>query len=298
MDEPGQVWYFSDMNAPTPPIPSWQLYGEHRPFPDVLHVERIVDRAAGLDWTIAPHRHVHLHQIFLLQSGQIRLALDGEACRLQPPAIINIPREHVHGFSFSRGTEGFVLTLPAKDFPDLFGPGAEMALPLSQPFVMAADDALMAQFETMAQHFQAQSPYRKTLLRAAVATLLGTVLMAKGAPLEPSHTNDRTDPRIAAFQAQVRAHLRDRHGVEDHARALAVSARHLSRLCKAQTGMSAKTFIEAERMREACRLLVYTRMSVQGVAFHLGFDDPAYFSRAFRRHIGLSPGEYRARFDH
>ncbi len=298
MDEPGQIWYFSDMNASTSPIPSWQLYGEDRPFPDVLHAERIADRAAGLDWTIAPHRHVHLHQIFLLQSGRVQLALDGAGILVQLPAIINVPRDHVHGFSFSRGTEGFVLTLPAKDFPDLFEPRAEMSGPIARPFVMAADEALALQFECMAQQYQAPGPYRKTMLRAGAATLLGMMLRAKGADALAPLAADRIDPRIAAFQSQVRANLRNRHSVEDHAQKLAISARHLSRLCKAQTGMSAKAYIEAEQMREGCRLLVYTRMPVQGVAFHLGYDDPAYFSRAFRRNIGLSPGDYRARFDH
>ena len=297
MDEAGQFWYFSDMITISPPIPAWQLYGEAKPFPDVLHIERIVDRAAGLDWSIAPHRHVHLHQIFLLQSGQIKLALDGEAITVTPPAILNLPRDHVHGFSFSQGTEGYVLTLPAKDFPDLFGSGAEMAMPLARPFVAPATDSVAAQFEAMARQYHAPGPYRKTLLRAAVTTLMGKVLSAAPMDSTPPRATDRSDPRIAQFQAMVRTALRSRHRVEDFARGLAVSSRHLNRLCQTQIGLSAKAYIEAEKMREACRLLVYTRMAVQSVAFHLGYDDPAYFSRAFRRHIGLSPGAYRDRFD-
>ena len=59
-------------------IPTWQLYGEASPFPDLLHIERIVDRAAGQDWVIAAHRHVNLHQIFLIRSGVVALSLDGQ----------------------------------------------------------------------------------------------------------------------------------------------------------------------------------------------------------------------------
>lgn len=297
MDEAWQLWYLSDMITPPAPIPNWQLYGEDTPFPDVLHVERIADRAAGLDWTIAPHRHVHLHQIFLLQSGQIKLALDGADVAITPPVAINVPRSHVHGFSFSRGTEGFVLTLPPKDFPDLFGPEAEMGQAAARPFVVAASAEIAAQFERMAQSHATITPYRRTVLRAAAATLLGLVLVAQARNSVAMASMDRSDPRVIAFQAHVRAGLHAKHGVEDYARAIGVSARHLSRLCTMQTGLSAKTYLETERMREGCRLLVYTRLSVQGVAFHLGFDDPAYFSRAFRRQIGMSPRAYRARFD-
>ena len=49
----------------------------------------------------------------------------------------------------------------------------------------------------------------------------------------------------------------------------------------------------ATRLREACRLLAYTRMQVQEVGFALGFDDPAYFVRVFRQGTRLSPTEYR-----
>ena len=63
MDKRDNEWHFADMNTASPPffIPNWSLYGESRTFPDVLHIERLTDRAAGLDWQIAPHRHLHLH---------------------------------------------------------------------------------------------------------------------------------------------------------------------------------------------------------------------------------------------
>ena len=51
-------------------------------------------------------------------------------------------------------------------------------------------------------------------------------------------------------------------------------------------------------MREACRLLVYTRMTAQQIAYQLGFEDPSYFSRVFQRNLHISPSAYRSRFDH
>ncbi len=88
-----------------------------------------------------------------------------------------------------------------------------------------------------------------------------------------------------------------RLSLADLAQALALSPRHLSRLCKAETGLTVQSYFEAQKMREACRLLVYTRMSVQQIAYHLGYDDPAYFSRSFHRNLHLAPSAYRARFE-
>jgi AraC family transcriptional activator of pobA len=63
------------------------------------------------------------------------------------------------------------------------------------------------------------------------------------------------------------------------------------------TGLPAQSFIDATLFREACRRLAYTRMTAPSIVYQLGFNDPSYFSRAFRSHVGLSPLAYRARFD-
>lgn len=46
-------------------------------------------------------------------------------------------------------------------------------------------------------------------------------------------------------------------------------------------------------MLEARRLLVHSSMTVSEIAYHLRFQDPSYFGRFFRRHLGQTPGQYR-----
>lgn len=291
MDEPRHFRYFPDMTAP---IPSWQLYGEESPFPDLLHIERIVDRAEGLHWRIAPHRHLHLHQVFLILSGDVRMTVDGQATRAVPPVVMNIPRGKVHGFDFAAGTDGFVLTLPAADLPEVFETRSDALSPLGRAFVAALPDGLEGVFAALAGVHAGNSPLRRLRLRALAMALCCS--LAEAAPADVT-ADPAGDPRIAAFEALVRSHLDQGWRLADYARALAVSERHLRRMCLQATGLSAHALIEAIRLREACRLLAYTRMRVQEVGFALGYDDPAYFARAFRRLSGQSPSAYRARLD-
>lgn len=291
MDDMSNFWYFPAMNST--PIPSWHLYGEQSPFPDLVHIETITDRAAGLDWQISPHRHLHLHQMFLILSGEVRLSIDGQSLHGTPPLLMNMPRGHVHGFAFSAGTQGFVLTLPAADFPELFGPQAETRAALERPFVMAAT-GLVPLFQDMARLHAAHGPLRRLRLRAAALSLGCAAAEAGGMGADTALDGDG---RMARFEDLIRAHLADGWQLSDYARALAISERHLRRLCLAATGLSAHGFLETTRLREACRLLAYTRMRVQDVGFALGFDDPAYFARAFRRGLGMSASDYRKRLE-
>ncbi len=81
----------------------------------------------------------------------------------------------------------------------------------------------------------------------------------------------------------------------DYARELAVTPpTHLSRVMRAATGRPASAAIEERIIREARRNLAFSNLSVQEVAYHLGYNDPAYFSRVFARATGgQSPRAFR-----
>jgi AraC family transcriptional activator of pobA len=293
MDRPRQLWYFSDMEAAI--IPAWQLYGEDRAFPDVLHVERIVDRAAGLNWWIAPHRHLHLHQIFLLLTGQADVTLDGRRVDMAPPMLLNLPRGVAHSFDFAAGTDGYVLTLPVQDLPELFGPEAETRNALSRPFAAGTTAAIAEAFDALVQEHGGRQPFRRVHLRAQAVQLVCSLLRLPEAMDGLAPTPG--DGRVQRFTDLIEAHFREGWSVEAYGTAIGLSARHLSRLCRSTTGLSAGQTIEAATFREACSLLVYTRMSVASVGYAVGFGDPSYFTRAFQRNLGLSPTQYRARFE-
>jgi len=62
---------------------------------------------------------------------------------------------------------------------------------------------------------------------------------------------------------------------------------------KAATGRTAAQLVREARTREAKRFLLRTDLTVRQVASWVGFADPAYFCRFFRRETGSSPGDFR-----
>ncbi len=283
--------------SPVPPenVPAWNLYGEERTFPDFLHCELITDRAAGFDWVIGSHRHPHLHQFFLFKTGQIEMNVDGGRLRPETPCVMSIPKGTVHRFAFSAGTDGYVVTVPMQSLADQFDADARMTSHLARFSVAPADATVEDAFRRLHEEHDARNPARLTMLRALVTELACRVIRCQPPP--NGHQQSGLDPRFSGFEALVREHFRDRWALDDYAGAVGLSGRHLSRLCRRATGQTPTAYIEAVIMREACRLLVYTRDSISAVGYQLGYDDPSYFSRAFRRHSGQTPGAYRAGFE-
>ncbi|WP_333867685.1 helix-turn-helix domain-containing protein [Cypionkella sp.] len=299
MDRARNFWHFSDMRASAPtlqttPIPIWSLYGESRDFPDVLHIETIRARAAELDWQIAPHRHAHLHQVFLITTGAVQMSIDGAPRQLTPPFLLTLPAGVVHGFRFAKGTQGWVLTVPVQTLPEMLSASAPVS-GLAQAGVLPVTAEMTALFQRIAAEHASTQTARATMLRALALQVACLALRGLDAA-QPAAARPQ-DARFAQFQDLLRQHLRAAWGVEAYARALSVSPRHLSRICHAATGQTAAALIEQATLREACRLLVYTRASVASIGYGLGYDDPSYFSRAFRRVIGRAPNRYRADFD-
>lgn len=98
---------------------------------------------------------------------------------------------------------------------------------------------------------------------------------------------------LTRIEALMQSHLNGELDLDTIAAEANLSKFHFSRQFKALTGSSPiHRFIEL-KLQRACHLLDTTSMPIKAIALQLGYDDPYYFSRLFRREIGLSPKNYR-----
>ncbi len=105
-----------------------------------------------------------------------------------------------------------------------------------------------------------------------------------------------TDPPsfIRRFQELVEARPRTGLPVGHYAAVLGVSESRLTSHCRRLTGRSPLQVINAAVMRRAREAMLSSRQSVSQIAFGLGFSEPTYFTRVFRRHTGMTPTDFRA----
>jgi AraC-like DNA-binding protein len=108
------------------------------------------------------------------------------------------------------------------------------------------------------------------------------------APQRPTH---HLVSRFLELRDRDIAH---RHRVAEYAAELSVTPGHLSVLCTKFAGHRAKRLLDNELVSRARRLLLYTDESAARIGTSLGFEDPSYFSRFFRRETGQTPVEFRS----
>ena len=103
----------------------------------------------------------------------------------------------------------------------------------------------------------------------------------------------KQDPRISVLVDYILNHPTEQFTTETLCRITNLSASTLRRLFKENTGKSPGAFIQDLRLMVAARRLLVTDARISDIAYEVGFEDPNYFSRMFRKNFGVSPQAYR-----
>lgn len=103
-------------------------------------------------------------------------------------------------------------------------------------------------------------------------------------------------PDVRALQLWILEHPAEDLRLEALAERMAMSPRNFSRVFLAETGTTPAKFVEKARIDAARQLLGEPGIRIEQVAMLTGFNDPERMRRAFLRHIGINPQDYRDRF--
>ncbi|MEO0338165.1 MAG: helix-turn-helix transcriptional regulator [Bacteroidota bacterium] len=93
---------------------------------------------------------------------------------------------------------------------------------------------------------------------------------------------------VQQFKRDLEQSFRSNHKVSEYAALQTLSSIYLNEVIKAETGSSAKEMIQQRILLEAKRLAKYTDWSMKEIAYHLGFEDNAHFSKLFKKLEGIN----------
>ncbi|HSV51465.1 MAG TPA: helix-turn-helix domain-containing protein, partial [Burkholderiaceae bacterium] len=98
------------------------------------------------------------------------------------------------------------------------------------------------------------------------------------------------------FKLLVDRHYLQFGSLKEYAQALLVTERRLNEAVKSVTGKTATQLIHERILLEAKRLLTQSDLGISEIAYRLNFEDPAYFSRFFKKHVQAAPGAFKKMF--
>lgn len=239
------------------------------------------------------HRKPHYFFIFMLK-GVTHHGVDLQQFDVKKNELLFILPHQIHQLPSSKhGTDYFklgfdekCLSLLPKPYPFLINPFNRQKI----QFTASAAARLKSVFEIL-RELLSEMDTSPELILAHLNSLL-TEINAAYFSADKNPADDRLSKYIR-FKLYVEDHLTDHPTIQDIAEKLSVNTNSLYNIVKHYSGLSPKEFIINRLILEAERRLYYAEStSIKELAYGLGFNDPEYFSRLFKKVTGKTIGMF------
>ena len=243
-----------------------------------FYAGKIGDKEPTLEW---PHRRSFYSVIWYLEGSGCRI-IDFNKYRISNQRLFLINPQSIISEPVSSGCKGYIVMF-AKSLAmqlniDLTRPYIDIEGCFSEVLKIIAE-RLIAEYEVNNRDSEARI---QITLQYAYSLLLDKL----------QDTFPDTDPTKKTFMKFRDLVLKDEckyATIDDFSYMLHVSTASLNTICQSFTGSSAKQFIIVTKITEAKRLLLYSKLNVNEISYQLGFEDPSYFTRIFKKKAMMSP---------
>jgi AraC family transcriptional regulator, transcriptional activator of pobA len=275
------------------------VHGQTRLRQQGIVVVSLEDSLAHDPLRLQPHYH-DFFQVILFE-GPGTMMHDFRDFYVKKPTLIFLSPGQIHTIRPKPKLQARLLSFTQSFFDDATPPPSKLyEMPFffpeeTKPWLQIPTDELdgvRATFAELQREFDAAESGAEEILRASLRILfirLSRLYLKMRPPEEPS----RAATLVRQFHVAVESHLAENRTLTAYARDLGVTANHLSDVVKEKMGHAPGDIIRQRRLLEAKRLLSHSDLSVSEIGYELGFDDPSYFGRFFRRYAGETPVEFR-----
>ena len=250
-----------------------------------------------------PHR-LHFYDVLLVTGGRGSLSFDGRPQPVEPRRLLFTSPGQVRRFD-AQGVEGICLFFVGEFVEEFFND--PLFLYRLQFFHRSDRDGsfsitrereqwLIERLESMRAELRSLRGDSAHLLRAILYEVLVS-LNRWFAETFGTEGDTQANATVYRFLGLLEKSLLFEHRVASYAQRLGVTPGHLTCLTRRALGISAGELIRTRLLAEARRRLLYSDRPACDIAHELGFEDPSYFGRFFRRGTGKSPQQFRRASD-
>ncbi|MFA6262101.1 MAG: AraC family transcriptional regulator [Bacteroidia bacterium] len=238
------------------------------------------------------HRH-NFYEIMVFEKGNAQHDIDFTSFAAKSSSVHFVAPDNVHLLLREKNSTGFSIQFTGGYFSDEVL--EKLPFNANPPLLKLTKEELkkvlylVEQIRTeLAQNFNLRNS-----IVCAHAEAVMILLARRAAASNTGETGAPLSPHVEHFKNLVKLHFTQHHTVAHYAGLLSISPKHLIEICKTQTGKTPLKLIQDVLISEAKRQLFHTSHSIKEIAYALGFDDPANFSKYFKAATGYSPLAYR-----
>jgi AraC-like DNA-binding protein len=240
------------------------------------------------------HRDDH-YMFIILQQGLFLWELDFKEVCLEGASLCFVAPGQVHRYIDFKAAKGWLVFVDAAMISGQSREVLETLLYVRQFTALEMEDPVLRLLPLLQDMLEnKQLPLQKSLITSLTDTL-GALVASKliGSQQSLNPMGGRKQEIMIRFRQLVADKCNELKYVKDYADLLHITRVYLNEVAKTTTGFPASYWIDQEILLEAKRLLYYTTLEVRQIAYQLGYEDHAYFSRFFKKHTGMTAIAFR-----
>ncbi|MCF2446857.1 AraC family transcriptional regulator [Dyadobacter sp. CY345] len=248
----------------------------------------------------SPHRHSFYHLLFFSEGGG-KHTIDFNHFSVKPYQIYFMVPGQVHSWDFEGNVDGYVVNFSSSflqsfllkseyisSFTFFSGGSTESVIDLPE----AVQQPIRLLFEKLVIESQQQNVLKNDMLRVLLIQIFITVQQSLSTDQRNS-TPFQAHPVLKNFQKLIENNYLEIRLPGEYAQLLHITPNHLNAICKEHLGIQAGEIIRDRVVLEAKRLLVNLSLSISEIAYKLNFNDNSYFTKFFKKEVGMSPEVFR-----
>lgn len=260
-----------------------------------IYCETIESGNKDFNWEVEAHFHSSLYQVIFVERGYATFYTADEQICPEAPFMVFIPPLSIHRFHFGAHMCGRMLTFSDFYTETLHERYPNMLHALETVCVLKGDalTPFRKSFNDIHTEFNESRAGKDIIMEHLLYVLiLQCYRYSNEQPvLKSGHNNHLYYFR--KFQHLIKISRSPFTSLQEYADHLHITAKHLNRICRSLKQMSALQVVQVELILKAKAHLYHFDSNISEIAYELGFDDPSYFTRLFKKHTGLTPNEYR-----
>lgn len=270
---------------------------------EIIELEYIYERIPILTHDLSkPHRQ-EFHCLFYIEKGQGNHFIDFNHYPYSEGSFIVVNKSQIHAFDLKNRpqgkalifTEEFISTTHTNIRMPFFAPNYLLE---SYAPILTCDAALKVSCESLLHEIQLEqlrSSPNNLLIHLLFASLL-LMLLRERPSNYINQLSEKQTKQFTRFLNLLEEQVWETRDASVYAEMLHMSYKTLNQLCKLAVNKTAKQLIDAYTILEAKRGLVIEEMTVQSLAYRLGFDEDSNFVKYFKKNTSLTPAQFKKSF--
>ncbi|WP_158964071.1 helix-turn-helix domain-containing protein [Myroides fluvii] len=233
-----------------------------------------------------PHKHNNYFEIIYLSKGTGFHTIDQTVFSITPPTLFFIRKEQVHFWDITSEPKGFVVLLKKEFLQASLDYKLRDLIFQLNPFTCIKINETQ-NIDALFQLLVSEKDFTVTegILKALLAKIIATATSFS--------TSISQSDTITLFQDLLKQTNNLHNSVAYYAKKLKMSPQNLNAICRKTLQQPTSEILAEHIIGEAKRQLLYTENSISEIAFNLNFNDSSYFTKYFKRYVGITPKSFR-----